>query len=395
MTKQNRSGFTLVELLVVIAIIGILIALLLPAVQAAREAARRMQCTNNLKQIGLAVHNFNDALDGIVPSFVGTSGSGGTMSFWTLIMPYNEHQAAYDLILQKQNKGQTPMSIDHWNNNWSESERQSLDFATYMCPSRRAENNLLTPMDTAYFGDVTPGGMRGFHGTQGDYAVVSGSTRREREVDSWPSYAYLWSNANWFNHAGITPEQCAGPIRMAQQSTTGNGATWTPRDNMSYWQDGTSNQIIAGEKNIPQVIIGKCWNHETEANGAFPSGSGDTAWEQNAYGRECPDCSVLFCGSTAWSNMTVMRSFNSGLAVGPEDKSTGSYYYDGSARQWGGIHPGVCNFLLGDGSVRALSNTTPTGTLYSSQANAWAGNCTNSIVARLGHVSDGNAVPNL
>jgi prepilin-type N-terminal cleavage/methylation domain-containing protein len=106
-SKSWRRGFTLVELLVVIAIIGVLVALLLPAVQSAREAARRTQCTNNIRQVALAVHNFHDTNNTVPPCVSATpvpgtpalpGGFGPGWGFIPRILPFMEQKALYDIV---------------------------------------------------------------------------------------------------------------------------------------------------------------------------------------------------------------------------------------------------------------------------------------------------------
>ena len=123
--KFSKLGFTLVELLVVIAIIGILVALLLPAVQAAREAARRAQCENNLRQLGVAAHNFHDAY-GKLPSSVRPAGLTPLprIAGLTFLLPFIEQQGAYDQYDQTKN--------------WSDPVNVPLtsqQIKTFLCPS--------------------------------------------------------------------------------------------------------------------------------------------------------------------------------------------------------------------------------------------------------------------
>ena len=103
--RSQRTGFTLVELLVVIAIIGILVALLLPAVQAAREAARRMQCTNNVKNLSLACHNYHDTYKTMPQNYSTWGGAfarhtidGRSQSWMVAVLPFIEQQPLYDQI---------------------------------------------------------------------------------------------------------------------------------------------------------------------------------------------------------------------------------------------------------------------------------------------------------
>src|SRR6056297_3197131 len=98
MKSRRKRGFTLVELLVVIAIIGILVGLLLPAVQAAREASRRMSCSNNFKNVGLAVHNYHSAFKQLPVSGTGPSWNNMRLGASVAILPFIEQQGLWEQV---------------------------------------------------------------------------------------------------------------------------------------------------------------------------------------------------------------------------------------------------------------------------------------------------------
>src|SRR3954453_23911415 len=135
-----RRGFTLVELLVVIAIIGVLVALLLPAVQSAREAARRGQCSNNLKQLGLAAQNMHDIKGFLPPSRLGNNSADSTNINWVtwavVMLPYIEQKPYYDLW------DESPCYERH-----PESTTKRA-VPTYFCPSRRRPNEAFSKEST-------------------------------------------------------------------------------------------------------------------------------------------------------------------------------------------------------------------------------------------------------
>jgi prepilin-type N-terminal cleavage/methylation domain-containing protein len=158
-TLVTKRGFTLVELLVVITIIGILIALLLPAVQAAREAARRAQCTNNLKQMGLALHNYASVWNSRFPPIpmTGTSYQHGPFSY---MLPYMEQQGLYDLL----KFGQSFDSVSSDKNGTANAAKTVVP--CYICPS--------WPYQAAYAINGNPvTGLTLYQGVAGAFPDVS------------------------------------------------------------------------------------------------------------------------------------------------------------------------------------------------------------------------------
>jgi type II secretory pathway pseudopilin PulG len=331
---------------VVIAIIGVLIALLLPAIQAAREAARRAQCSNQLKQIGLGFHNFHDTQRGILPVSLYLNHASG----YILLFPYLEQTAAYQLIESKTNKFEWSLDHDFWGQSTTSTRKlteeeitQLFSIPVYRCPTRRTPG-ARDGLYSGTYGDGTT--VTGACGPRGDFAVVA---YVDRSVSSTE-----WSAAtgNPIGSGVTNVNGLSSAMRPAMlQSGSTSWANWIPRDTLAWLIDGTSNTIIIGEKHIHPDNFQK-WD-------GLLSGSYDT--EEKGYSQ---DCSYSNPSEFVFGDAWLARAFHIrntsecfGISRPYENKAV---QQDRSS--FGSWHLGICQFLLGDGSVFPINVTTPVGT---------------------------------
>jgi len=337
--REGRRGFTLIELLVVIAIIAILIGLLLPAVQKIREAANRMKCSNNLKQIGLGLHNYNDTYGGFPPgaihrnlNWTPTSGEIGP-NWAVMLLPFIEQD---NLYRNAQNSVGLWMSVSTTDTGWQVVGGTVVK--TYQCPSDGKNSTLCT---IPFSGNSNPGGAGGW--ARGNYAANLGP--------SWPWESANGASANTdFGWAGSGP-MCLWTA-SAGANKTGMGVATIP--------DGSSNTVLAGE------IL--CGVSNQDVRGVWAAGSvgssvvaamavgDDQGPNWNSGGGDCAD--------DIWSANTSGNQNQMSTPSLPAQNLSNWASCPSQQATLRSRHPGGVNALMGDGAVRFIRNNITRAAWY-------------------------------
>jgi prepilin-type N-terminal cleavage/methylation domain-containing protein/prepilin-type processing-associated H-X9-DG protein len=316
MYARRVRGFTLIELLVVIAIIAVLIALLLPAVQAAREAARRAQCVNNLKQIGLACHNYSNTIGTFPPGSIADSGWGGTWWNWpAFILPQMEQVAIYNSINFTRSNIANNSAADSNSTAW-----RSV-ITSYLCPSDQVGSGVMPNMSwacTENYNKMITGAVICYVGNWGD--MKTGNTTFDiYSTESAPGKGPNWGCGGVFS--GIFGD-CSNGKSIGIQEIT----------------DGTSNTILAGECS-PNMNGSLLW---VNGDGTYASTVVPLNWKCDLKDGVKDPTDGSTCGLSQLNNFTG--------ALHCWRNQTVNYAYKS-------YHPGGANFLFSDGSVKFVKQS--------------------------------------
>jgi type II secretory pathway pseudopilin PulG len=338
-----------VELLVVIAIIGILIALLLPAVQAAREAARRTQCANNLKQLGLAVQNYHDIRQEIVPAWLSTdtspTGRCNPANFpaWPiLLLPFMEQQNVFGLVdLSRAMNVNPPAPANH-------QSVRATSIPTYFCPSRRTPPALTTANNNQkctvgdYAGVAWGLGASSNDNTPADTKGTGVNYNQPRTFDSAMLVCRAFNSATTANAKAIN----------GFQAFTLGGRDYRSMTTFASVLDGLSNTAFIGEKAVHKDRMGVVSTSRTAQDGWYYFGTGNPTGTDPLQ----PGVAAYFMRRLAPQNT---KGSDRIIALKPTgDTSPAGVNSNDPNFRFGSWHPGVSLFLLGDGSVRQVSNST-------------------------------------
>ena len=364
--SRSRSGFTLVELLVVIAIIGTLVGLLLPAVQSAREAARRNNCAGNLKQIGLAALTFSDGTGGKLPNSVRST---QRFSFHTRILPYIEQTALYDRYDPAVSwSAKTPSAGYTIPNYVLGSTRISL----FECPSAPSPDGRFDydpQSSSAPFAVPTAYAKATTNATGTDFSNVSASPGFVAPSDYGPTVYVDFALAN--TTTPFTPSDNLADIAASSAPvTSGTGSSGNkvassgdgllPKDygdnnqpKLSDCADGLSQTILVAESAGRPFLYRKRSRADDTTN-KFP------ALRVNGGGWTRPATDISIDGSTASgatfrSSPTKVVNATNGDSIVDQPWGSGYYGSDGGSEVYA-FHPGGAHVVFGDGSVKIINS---------------------------------------